>query len=352
MLQTKSIGQAIIDKKHEIAEKVVEKQYSLYPELINKYKGFGHEKFVEDVYYHLSYLVEAINNSSPELFTEYVLWAKYVLEGRNVPKKELVDNLKILNDTIIEIFDKDYSDIIQKYIGSALDKLVISESILPTFIKSDEPYTEITKKYLDFLLKGDKNSASKLILELIENGTSVKDIYIHVFQNSQYEIGRLWQLNQINVAQEHYATAATQLIMSQLYPYIFTEQRKNRTMVATCISEDLHEIGIRMIADFFELEGWNTFYLGANTPIPSIIQTVIDNNAQVLAVSVTISYHVKILEKLIKAVRENEKCKDVKILVGGYPFNISSELWEKIGADGFARNAEEAVRKAEQLVNT
>ena len=40
------------------------------------------------------------------------------------------------------------------------------------------------------------------------NGISVKDIYLHVFQSSLYEIGRLWQENKITVAQEHYCQYA------------------------------------------------------------------------------------------------------------------------------------------------
>ena len=63
------------------------------------------------------------------------------------------------------------------------------------------------------------------------------------------------------MAQEHYCTAATQLIMSQLYPYIFTTGKNGRVLVGTCVSGDLHEIGVRMVSDFFEMEGWDTFYL-------------------------------------------------------------------------------------------
>ena len=103
-------------------------------------------------------------------------------------------------------------------------------------------------------------------MDAIQHGTSVHDIYLHVFQRSQYEVGRLWQTNQISVGQEHLCTAATQLIMSQLYPLIFGTERKNRRIVAACVGGDLHEIGIRMVADFFEMDGWDTFYLGADVP--------------------------------------------------------------------------------------
>ena len=80
---------------------------------------------------------------------------------------------------------------------------------------------------------------------------------------------RYWQMNRLTVAQEHYCTAATQMIMSQLYPYIFEGERNGRVLVATCVAENLHEIGVRMVTDFFEMDGWDTFYLGANVPTAS-----------------------------------------------------------------------------------
>ena len=59
-------------------------------------------------------------------------------------------------------------------------------------------------------------------------------------------------------------------------------------MVAACAASELHEIGVRMAADFFEMEGWDTFYLGANTPAESVIRTLVERKADVLAVSATI----------------------------------------------------------------
>jgi MerR family transcriptional regulator, light-induced transcriptional regulator len=53
--------------------------------------------------------------------------------------------------------------------------------------------------------------------------------------------------------------------------------------------------------------------------------------------------------EIIKEIRK-ELSTSVKILVGGYPFNIPNHLWEKINADGFAPNAQLAIQIAENLV--
>jgi methanogenic corrinoid protein MtbC1 len=166
---------------------------------------------------------------------------------------------------------------------------------------------------------------------------------MHVFQPTQREVGRLWQINRVSVAQEHYCTAATQLIMSQLYPHIFGAPRIDRRLVATCVGGELHEIGIRMVADFFEMEGWDTYYLGANTPLEGVVETVVERQADTLGISATMTFHVREVIALIEGVRACEMGGRTKILVGGYPFNLSRDLWRQVGADGCALNAQEAV---------
>ena len=105
-----------------------------------------------------------------------------------------------------------------------------------------------------------------------------------------------------------------------------------------------------MVADFFEMDGWNTFYLGANTPHDSVTATIIERQADVLAVSATISYHVDAVRDLIDVVRQHPIAGNVTILAGGYPFNRDPDLWSRVGANGFASNAQNAIALANQLV--
>ncbi len=232
---------------------------------------------------------------------------------------------------------------------AALQALPAPPADAPSYLVEDAPLASLTRAYLTALLDGNRRQASTLILDAVASGVPVKDIYLHVFQRAQYEVGRLWQSGDISVAQEHYCTAATQLIMSQLYPYIFAAASTSGTLVATCVSGDLHEIGVRMVADFFEMEGWNTYYLGANTPVDEVVGAVIEREADILAISATISSHLRAVSTLIAAVRANEACRHVTILVGGYPFMVAPGLWRQMGADGTAPDAQAAIVLAGQF---
>jgi methanogenic corrinoid protein MtbC1 len=206
------------------------------------------------------------------------------------------------------------------------------------------------KIYLKSLLKADRLAAIRIVNKTMESGCGIKDIYIHIFQASQYEIGRLWQTNRINVAQEHYCTAATQAIMSRLYPYVFRTKKNGHRLVASCINGDLHEIGLRMVADILEMEGWDTYYLGANTPLKSLLASLSQYQAEVLCISATINYNVSALADLITAVRKSPDAAKIKILAGGRPFNIAPNLWWKVGADGYGKDAGEAVSRCSAII--
>ena len=324
------------------------RQFAENPSLDERYGPVGREKCLQDAHYHLSYLADAMNAGTPALFSSYVGWAKVMLGQRGIPADDLARHLESTRIVVGEHLVGAPRDLALAVLNAGIAALPSMPGNATTHLVDRTPHVELARAYLQSLLAGERRLASRLVLDAVATGVPVKEIYLHVFQRAQYEVGRLWQVNEISVAQEHYCTAATQLIMSQLYPYIFSAESTGGTLVATCVAGDLHEIGVRMVADFFEMEGWNTFYLGANTPTADVIRTVVDRKADVLGISVTISNHLQAVSSLIARMRADERCRAVRILVGGHPFVIAPELWRKMGADGFAHDAQAAIILANQ----
>ena len=112
-------------------------------------------------------------------------------------------------------------------------------------------------------------------------------------------------------------------------------------MVVTCASGELHQLGARMLADFLEMAGWDTFFLGADTPIPGTLQQVAERAPHVLAISVSMPLHVQAVAGLIAATRAAGG--PPRILVGRAPFQLCPAAWKDVGADGCARDAAEAI---------
>lgn len=340
---------AINRHRSSLAAQIVAREFQRNPALQQRYGSAGRERCLEDAGYHLGYLAQAVAADHRGLFDDYVGWAKVMLARRGVPADDLASLLLHMREALPLALSPAHSRLAGSFIDGALEQLPRMADQVPSFISADMPLAALASSYLQALLKGERQLASRLVLGAVEGGASVRDVYLQVFQSTQREVGRLWQLNQIIVAQEHYCTAATQLVMSQLYPHVFAAKKTRGTVVTACVAGDLHELGARMVCDFFEMAGWHTRYLGANVPTPSIVQTLAELPAQVLAVSATIGYHLPAVQALIDAVRQSPRCAGVRILVGGYPFNLDPDLWRKLGADGSAADAAQSVTLMNRL---
>jgi methylmalonyl-CoA mutase cobalamin-binding domain/chain len=335
-------------QRFDIAEEAVALLYGRKQGLAERYGPTGRGKCVDDTRQTLMFLCEALDNDSYPLFSSYVAWLKALFTGLHIDIDDLSGSLDTLSQTLARHLPAAEAKRAAAMLSRAMAELDVLPVEAPSFIAPGNQYGDLTRSYLEALLSGDRRTASRLVLDRVEAGMPVREIYLDVFQPALREVGRLWQSNRITVAHEHFVTAATQAIMSQLYPYIFTGEARGRTMVATCVSGDLHEVGLRMVADCFEMAGWDSHYLGANTPSRDVVTTLRERKASVLGLSVTIASHLKPAAELISMAREAMGA-DLVILVGGYPFIIDPNLWRRIGADGMADSAGGAVHMVEAI---
>ncbi len=352
MENLKSQLESFISQRSQVlSEKIVDKQYSMQPESWKRYGERGRNLSIRDAGYHLPFLTEAVLADDPQIFRDYVAWVKLLFAGLKLPDDAMLRNLEYTDAVLRDECPDDVYNAVSRMIFEGIDQMKQPVKNDESYIDENHPIGKIAREYVSLLLKGDRNSASRLILSEAEKGTSIKDLYLEVFQKSQYEIGRLWFSNQISVAKEHFCSAATQLIMSQLYPYLFTTERVGHKLVTACVGGELHEIGIRMVTDFFEMEGWDTYYLGANTPGSIILKAIEENEAEVVGLSIAMPYHRSILKNIVYEIKHSDTGINTKILIGGNAINGKSTSWEWFGADGYAPNARLAVETAKQMIS-
>ncbi|UOR00061.1 cobalamin-dependent protein [Hymenobacter sp. 5317J-9] len=204
-------------------------------------------------------------------------------------------------------------------------------------------FAALATHYVTLLLAADRTAAQRLLVAEAEAGTDVRDLYLHVLQPAQREVGNRWHRGEISVAEEHYCTAATAGVMAQLQPYFQGTPRNGRRLLAACVAGDLHTIGLQMVADFLEYDGWDVSYLGASTPQDSIRRMIADQGVQLLLTSASMPHHVPLLGDLVAALRRDPATRHVRVVVGGRPFVYDADLWERTGADAWAASADDAV---------
>ncbi len=199
--------------------------------------------------------------------------------------------------------------------------------------------------YLGAIRSGDRRRAFQIIDEARDAGLDLAAIYLGVFQPALREIGSLWQNNELTVAEEHLATAITQAAMARAYERAFTWRTDgSRKLIAACADVERHEVGLRMLCDLLDLEGWHTTYLGAAVPIDSLVAMVRRLRPDVVALSAALSPHLPRLRAMIAAIRDALGDTRPLIMVGGRPFLDDPSLAERLGADLTAQNATDAVR--------
>ncbi len=189
----------------------------------------------------------------------------------------------------------------------------MNEPIEPEFVPE-----EVYRAYLEGLLAHDHRQCRASFERWLEADAGLHSIYEDLVRRSLYAVGDLWERGQISVATEHLATAISESLLNLTYPRLFAQPRNGKSAVVTCVPNEVHQIGGKMVADVFELNGWRGYFLGANTPVGDVIELVREKRPTVVALSVATSFG---LAAVIGAATEIRAAfPDVPILVGGQAF--------------------------------
>ena len=211
----------------------------------------------------------------------------------------------------------------------------------------------LARLFLLQLLQRDRAEAERIVQELLDSNMSLAEIQERVLAPAMAEIGHMWHMREASIADEHYCTASTQAILARLRGQVICAQPNGLLAVSCSSGGDLHELGIRMVSDLFEVAGWRVECLGSNMPAMDVAEAVGEQPhrgpADLLAVSAGTPLAVRSVANLIATVRERAR-PDVPVLVGGLPFHLAPNLWRKVGADGFAPTAGSAPETGLRLV--
>lgn len=206
----------------------------------------------------------------------------------------------------------------------------------------------LCRRYLEAQLRGDRREALRLVLdEGLRGGLTVSELQSGVIQAAQREIGVLWQQNRISIAQEHMATAISQVVMSRLFEEASPAPRTGRRVVVACVEGELHEFPSRLVADFLELGGFEVLYLGANVPTDDLLKLLRSEPCDLLALSVTMSFNAPALRACVGRVRTQYP--SLPILVGGHALEWEPDLAGQSGLETCPPDPEALVAAVRRL---
>jgi hypothetical protein len=189
-------------------------------------------------------LAAAVAAEQPKLFTTQVHWGKAVLAARGVS----VEHFRSALTGLKRVFANELPDRVQALAAQYLDQSLDAFDEQPVDVRArvlpDTPHGRLASDYLLSLLEGDRRRASRTILDAVNGPESVRDIYLHVLLPAQAELGRMWMTGEINVAEEHFASHTTKMVMGQLLSRAAFQPLNGKTVLAAAVASNRHDIGL------------------------------------------------------------------------------------------------------------
>lgn len=209
------------------------------------------------------------------------------------------------------------------------------------------PVHPLMSRYLEAVLSGDREEALRVVLEEgFRKGESARVLDLDVVAATQREIGRLWQENKISVADEHQATAISQIVLSHLYPSLERAARVHKRVLVACVEGELHDMAARIATDLLDSYGFDTTFLGASCPTKELPPKIHQVKADALALSVTMSFHVHAAEEAVRWLRTVLPAAFPIILGGEAAIAIPTSIEGAIVSRGTAADLARTLREA------
>jgi methanogenic corrinoid protein MtbC1 len=138
-----------------------------------------------------------------------------------------------------------------------------------------------------------------------------------------HDVGSAWQAGSTPVWEEHLAHGVARTIVEALYPSVRrcagSALRPGRTVVLACPQDESHDLGLRMLSDRFDLAGWDTHLLGADSPTGEIAAASEALSAQLIVLSASTHFHRVRVRALLDEL--HSALPGVRVVVGGPAFS-------------------------------
>ncbi|MFB0561543.1 MAG: corrinoid protein [Candidatus Lokiarchaeia archaeon] len=210
---------------------------------------------------------------------------------------------------------------------------------------------DLYQRIVKAILEIDEEETLKLTRKSIEEKVPLEKI-IAALSEGLREMGHLFEKGERFIPELVIAAEFVDKAFKILEPYLSQEEKAGgwrgvKVVIAT-VEGDIHDLGKNLVATMLSAAGFQVIDLGKDVIAKTIVSKVKETNAQVVGLSALLTTTMAYQEEVIKLLIEEGIREKVKVMIGGAP---ASQSWaEQIGADAYAENAMEAVRKLKEIM--
>jgi methanogenic corrinoid protein MtbC1 len=335
----------------EAVNAVTERLYAAHGSIYEQFGSRGRTACREDLAFHLQFLQPVLEFGLLQPMVDYLCWLGSVLTARAIPADHIAQSLDLLGEFFAEHLDAADAGSVIGALQAARTQFLNAEgegNVAPPLTPAD-PWPEATP-FEVALLAGHQHDALAVVNRCIDSGHSLVDIELHVIQPSLYHIGEEWQTNRVSVAKEHMATALALSIMTVGLLRSPPPAAIDRRVLLACVAGNHHTVGLRMVADAFQLAGWDVQYLGADVPTVAIIRQTAEWTPHLVGLSVAFAHQLPVAKAAIAQLADRFGSARPAVILGGLAINRFNRLADMVGADVFSADALAAIGAAAHLV--
>ena len=208
---------------------------------------------------------------------------------------------------------------------------------------------ELLKKLSDSVVNMDEEGAVKYSRQAVEEKLDSYTAIDKGLASGMERAGQLFDEEEYFVPELIICSDAMNAGIDVLKPHLKQEGAKKKARgVIGVVEGDTHDIGKNLVKIMLESSGFDIVDLGRDVPPADFVDKAAETDAQLILLSTLMTTTMDNMAEVVRILQSNGTRERFKVVVGGGPINQA--FADRIGADGYAKNANEAVRVCRELV--
>ena len=199
----------------------------------------------------------------------------------------------------------------------------------------------------DAVITGDNKVSHSITEQALEEGVDPLSLVNEYMMPAMDEVGRRFETNEYYVPELLLSARAMKASLGLIRPLLTAcDVEPLGRVISGTVKGDLHDIGKNLVGSMLEGGGFEVFDLGTDVAPEQFVEAAKEHKAHIIALSALLTTTMPSMKLTVEASIEDGTRDQVKIFIGGAP--VTQEFADEIGADGYSKNAVDAVAQAKQ----
>jgi len=205
------------------------------------------------------------------------------------------------------------------------------------------------KQIYEYTVTGNAPKVKELTQQALAEGAAPGELITKYLIPAMSEVGDRFERNEYYVPELLIAARAMQGALAILKPLLTDSDIKSAgKVVIGTVKGDLHDIGKNLVSMMLQGAGFEIIDMGVDVAPEKFVDAIKTNKADVVALSALLTTTMPSMKTTIEALKAAGLRDSVKVIIGGAP--VTQRYADEIGADGYAPDANSAVRKTKELL--